>query len=112
MKNKGFTLMELLGSITILALIALIVFPAILNMLGDSQSKIDKAKQDYVISAAREYVKDNDLEVNTTISIDVDILIKKNYLKENMIDEEMTNDSVTCTKIDGTITYKYNEESD
>ena len=109
MKNKGFTLMELLGSITILALIAIIAFPAILNMLGDSQSKIDKAKQDYVISAAREYVKDNDLEVNTTI--EVSTLIEQNYLKKDMIDEEMKDDKINYTA-PSTYTYIHTKSSD
>ena len=104
MKNKGFTLMELLGSITILALIAVIVFPAILNLLGDSQKEIDSKRKEYAISAAREYVIDKE-PANGEISVQT--LIDEGYLKESIVTEEMKNDTVTYTK--GTpSTYTYN----
>ena len=41
MKN-GFTLAELLGTIVILALIALIAFPAVLGLLNNSQNETDE----------------------------------------------------------------------
>ena len=58
MKN-GFTLAELLGTIVILALIALIAFPAVLGLLNNSQNETDEAMQNFAITAARNYVNDN-----------------------------------------------------
>ena len=58
MNKKGFTLIELLGTIIILVAIALIAFPAVLNMLNESQGETDDAMKDIAIGATREYVTD------------------------------------------------------
>ena len=84
MKNKGFTLIELLASITILGMVAIIAFPAILNLLSDSQNKIDKSKEEYVISAAREYVNDNGIKNNITVQE----LISNGYISETIVPKE------------------------
>lgn len=59
MNKRAFTLIELLGSIVILSVIALIAFPSVLNLLGSSQNKIDDSMKRYVEGAARQYVNDN-----------------------------------------------------
>ncbi len=59
MKKNGFTLIEILATIIILATISLIAFPAVLNLLNSSNSKMDKAMQDLMISAASQYVDDH-----------------------------------------------------
>ena len=59
MKNKGFTLTELLGTIVILAIIAIIAFPAVLGLLNNSQDETDEALKNFAITGARNYVNDN-----------------------------------------------------
>lgn len=59
MKNKGFTLIELIGTIVILALIALVVFPATLSVLNKGQNEVDNSVKETIIAAAHKYVTDN-----------------------------------------------------
>ena len=90
MNNKGFTLIELIGSIIILTIIALVVFPAVLNIMTSSQGKIDNAKKNLIERAAKEYVEDNvnNYPRTTELSenITVEELINKGYIKEKTID--------------------------
>lgn len=91
MNNKGFTLIELIGSIIILTIIALVAFPAILNVMTTSQNEIDNAKKQLAERAAKEYVEDN---VNlypreagaASKTIKVQDLVAQGYIKEKSID--------------------------
>lgn len=93
--KKGFTLVEMLGSIIILAIIALIAFPAVLNLLGTSQNKIDDSTKKYVLEAARSYVNDhvNDyprvgiLEEKKEI-IYISTLKNEGYISDNTYDNK------------------------
>lgn len=120
MKNKGFTLVELLGTIILLAIIALIALPALLSSLTTSQQEIDDAYKDSVITAARNYVNDNmddypkALESATTEkdngNITVQTLSDEGYITDSSINAdntcEMMNDYIKVTS-----TYKkYNFE--
>lgn len=64
LKNKrifksGFTLVELVGVVIILALIALIAFPAILNAIRGTQGQISDASKQIIYSATSSYLSDN-----------------------------------------------------
>lgn len=59
MKNKGFTLIELVGTIVIISLILLIVTPAISNSLKKGVSNADKQMEESIIMAAKNYFSDN-----------------------------------------------------
>ena len=60
MKNKGFTLMELLAVIIILAVIALITVPIVINTINDSkESSKDMSKELYIRAADQAIVKYN-----------------------------------------------------
>lgn len=114
MKNKGFTLVELLGTIVILAIIALIAFPAILGLLNSSQDETDEALQNFAITGARNYVNDNmdtypkalatassNKSYGSAGNITVQKLINEGYISTNNISStkncEMLNDYVKVT---------------
>ena len=59
MKNKGFTLIELIGTIVIIALIALIIIPAIGRTLKTGIEKSEKQIENNIILAAKNYFSDN-----------------------------------------------------
>lgn len=106
--KKGFTLVELLGSIVILAVIALVAFPAVLNLLSSSQTKIDDSMKDYAIESTRQYVFDhlNSYEKKSSLSknVSIETLINEGYISDNIINnknKEMKNDYVTVG-FDGT----------
>ncbi|MBQ9071656.1 MAG: prepilin-type N-terminal cleavage/methylation domain-containing protein [Bacilli bacterium] len=57
MKNKGFTLIELLGVIIILALLILVVFPAVINSIKKNSEEADDLVLDLIYNSAELYVK-------------------------------------------------------
>lgn len=59
MKNKGFTLMELLAVITIMALLAVIMIPKILERVEKDENEIDEVKGSMIKSAADTYLSKN-----------------------------------------------------
>ena len=126
MNKKGFTLTELLGTIVILAIIALIAFPAILGLISNSQNESDEAMQSFIISATREYVNDNmddfpkALSTSTSVrtygddgKITVQTLIDEGYISTTTIDPEddceLLNDYVEVTSDTQKYIYEYVE---
>ena len=56
MKNKGITLIELLGVIIILALLMIIVFPSIVNSVKKSSNKTDDLTKELIYNASDLFV--------------------------------------------------------
>lgn len=98
MNKKGFTLIELIGSIIILVMIALIVFPSVLNTFNQKNNEIDEASQKTLKLAALEYVNDNLNDYSKTSDlekyIDYCTLYKNGYVK---YDEDLINSRVKIT---------------
>ena len=61
-KNKGFTLVELLAVIVILALIALIATPIILNVINDAKKQAAKDSAYGYMDAVEKYIVSSELE--------------------------------------------------
>ena len=59
MKNRGFTLLELLGVIVILALLTTLVFPSVLNVIKKSSNRTDKISMDLINNAADIYIENH-----------------------------------------------------
>ncbi len=58
-KRQGFTLVELLGVITVLGLIALIAFPIITGSINKAKSNISEATAKVLYSNGESYIKEN-----------------------------------------------------
>lgn len=69
-KENGFTLLELLAVIIILAMILLIATPIVLNILSDSKKSTFERSVNHLISTADDYYASNQLEINDTIVFD------------------------------------------
>lgn len=87
MKNKAFTLIELLAVITILAIIVLITAPLVLNTVEDSAASLSKTQKIAIENAAREWAiknvsVDNDNKINGKkyTSVTVKKLQEEHYL--------------------------------
>lgn len=87
MKNKGFTLVELIGVVVILGLIALVAFPSLLNQIDSSKKQVSDSQKAIIISSAKNYVDENknDYDTKTSFEIPVDTIIEKGYLSEGII---------------------------
>lgn len=59
MKNRGFTLLELLGVIVILALLTTLVFPNVLNTIKKSSDQTDKFSMELISNAADIYIENH-----------------------------------------------------
>ena len=56
MKNKGFTLVEIIGVIVLLVAIAFIVYPSVINVINNSRDKAYQSQVNTIIKSARTYV--------------------------------------------------------
>lgn len=104
MKNKGYTLIELLGVIVILAVLIMLVFPSVINFIKSSNEKKDKLTEELIISAAEDYISDNSSELyltsGTEYCISIDALIGKNYLSESAKNSNLDSKNVKVTYTD------------
>ena len=88
MKNKGFTLAELLAVIVILGLVAVIAVPAVTKTLGGTKAELCEDQLKNIKEAARLYGSDHMLELpdseGETKTITLQDLQMGGYIKENL----------------------------
>lgn len=82
MKNKGFTLIELIGTIVILSIVVLIIIPPISNSLKKSVEDADKKTKQSIIMAAKSWASDNKDKLPTTVKLN--ILQEEGYIDDNL----------------------------
>ncbi len=99
MKNKAFTLVELLAVITILALLALIALPAISKQMENSKDNLYNAQIKSIQSSASAWGTDNLFKLpedDTCITVTLGYLKDLGYIDNSVInpktDEEFSND--------------------
>lgn len=121
MKNRGFTLVELLGVITVLALITLIAVPSITGTLKkQKEMQYNKYLNDLYL-ATEAYVLNQDeydlSQVNQTIYIKLEDVVKAKYLNSTIVNPK-TNEKLNVAhyikitvKEDNTFQYDYLTEA-
>lgn len=89
--NKGFTLIELIATITIMLLIVGIAIPTSINFINRGKNNEFELIKDKILVAASEFYKENKINFNGTdniLSIE-DLLdyidLDKKYFKDNRI---------------------------
>lgn len=89
MKNKGFTLIEMLGVMIILTFLAFLVSEVIINNLNDTNSKLEKTVEDLLISSAKDYVSKNiedfDLDINKSYCLNYNTLEANGFITKEML---------------------------
>ena len=87
--KKGFTLIELLVVISILALIAVVVFPAINSVIQGSRNKAYEDQVKLIEKAAEEWALDNADTLKTEdgfeTSVSISTLISGGYIAEDKV---------------------------
>lgn len=77
-RNKGFTLIELMAVIAIMAIIIGIAVPSYINITNSTNEKMYQNKVTTIIAKAEEYASDNNID-NTSMSVAK--LIEEGYLE-------------------------------
>lgn len=83
-KNKGFTLIEIMAVIVILAVIALIVVPLVTGSIKDSKQKLYETQLENIKSGAKSYMINLDLPNKEPITITLDDLQKKGLVDKDI----------------------------
>ena len=112
MRNKGFTLIEMMAIIIILAVIALFSFPSILELISNNEIKNNEEQLSNLYIATENYIVQNYKDEYKTIPfyITIEELISNDYVR---MDSKVTaydeNDQVKVTK-DGNNVYIFEIE--
>ena len=91
MKNKGFTLVEMIAVLVIIVLIFVVSFPPILNALKSTQVKVDESIFKIIGDSVDELLSQESITYNkkdnNKYCITIKELIEKNYLEEELIQD-------------------------
>lgn len=108
--KKGFTLVELLGVIVIIGVIALITMPVLTNTISQSEEKTYKKQISIIEATAKEwgvenidFLPDEDSNVSKTISL-------KTLIESGKIQNSAIQDPRTGEEMKGCVVVKYNSE--
>ena len=88
--KKGFTLIEMIAVVGIIAIMSLLVMPAIINQVGEKKDDLSNAEIDLIATAADLYFNNNvstyPKQVNAVYCVKLDDLINSGYLKKPLKD--------------------------
>ena len=101
MNNKGFTLVELLGVIAILAIIGAIVFPIVSNVINKGLDDTDDAQIKSIEKAAENWANANMFILPKNngefTNIKVEKLQKEGYLEDDCIKNPKVDNDDECS---------------
>lgn len=118
MNKKGFTLVELLGVLVILAIIALITTPIVINVVNGTKKNSNKVQKELIISYAKLWQTQYDhkiSEVNgsvyklTITELKTSGIIPNNDLVDIEKDQTMNNACVEITTKENGYNYEFIE---
>lgn len=112
--KKGFTLVELLAVITVLAVVGLIAIPTVNHAINSSKQKAYNAQIKELINAAKSWSADNisSIDDENDNYVPISTLISEGYIASEEVINPLTDESFNgCIKINYISKYKnYNYE--
>ncbi len=125
MKNKGFTLAELLVTIMVLGLVATLTIPMITGFINTTKDQACEKQKDMILNAAERYVNDNastfklDDNMCEGKGITIQLLQSEGYLNsdnlKNPKTKELINPEEICVTVEEDTNYnqyKYSIEGE
>ena len=103
--KKGFTLVELLAVLVILAVVSMLVFPNVVKIIADSKEKLYQSQMRDIESVGKNFAMDHTelLDANhiNPTYVTVDALKYSGYLEIDKISNPKTGEEMNgCVKID------------
>lgn len=84
MNKRGFTLIELIVTICVLSIIAVISFVSVTKIIESNKDENCKLIKNNIIIAVKDYVSDNRYDSNLKKDLEVNFLVDQKYLKGNI----------------------------
>lgn len=88
--KQGFTLIEMIAVIGIIALMSLLVMPSIINQIAEKKTEISGVTEKIIYSATELYMNDNSVDYNKTVGsvycIKLEKIVNAGYLKTPLKD--------------------------
>ena len=115
--NKGFSLIEMLGVVIVLAILTLLIAPVVTKVMDDNRNKIYDEQVEIIISAAKIWGSDHigrlPSEGENGIYVTIGEL-KNGYLKSDIRNPKTDfafsdNDKVYITNDNGVLNYEFQE---
>lgn len=88
MKNKGFTMIELLAVFTVIGLILIMAIPQITSLLKTSNTQEYETFLDSIYIACEGYINDQNIEITNQYEVSIKKLIETGFLKSTLINPE------------------------
>ena len=107
MNRKGFTLVELLAVILVIALIATFALPQILTQFSNNSDKLSKQQIEMIEEAGLTYVELNKKIYSGEECIKLDELVEADLLNEGFVKDAIGNDYNEKKRLK--VTYKNNQ---
>ena len=110
--KKGFTLVEVLAVLVILAVIGMITIPAVNRIIDESKQKTYDSQVELIIENAKRWATDNNYllpDDDSVYKLPVKRLIDEEYLS-NIKDGKLKNPLDSSKSMDGCVYINYNEE--
>lgn len=110
--KKGFTLIEVLAVLVILAVIGMITVPAVTRIITESKQKSYDSQVELIIENAKRWATDNNYllpDDDSVYKLPVKRLIDEEYLT-NIKDGKLKNPLDSSKSMDGCVYINYNEE--
>lgn len=94
--KKGFTLIEMIAVVAIIALLMITVIPSILNQIGNKKEEMSNANKEAIYTATDNYLDYNSatypMNANNTYCITLEALVNAGELKSPIKDFESGNE--------------------
>jgi prepilin-type N-terminal cleavage/methylation domain-containing protein len=85
--KKGFTLVELLATISLIGLLLLIVYPKVLNIAQEKEKELDDSKKTLIYNAVLDYMNSNsndfpqnESDIGNTYCFSIEMLDNENLI--------------------------------